>query len=299
MILSVKSHLINLTKAIRYFRYLTGTHYNKRFKVMRSSYLNPPVIYDGIKLPGFPPEQMQRDTTGHAGIYALREAFIFYKDCTDTFCELGSPLQAKHRLLDFGAGWGRITRFFLYELPPENIYGIDVMEDYVEICRKTFRSENFQVTAPFPPTNFPNEKFDYIIGCSVFSHLSEEACKRWMHEFHRLLAPAGIVALTTRGRWFFDYCESLKRRNVSGYLDALSKMFDDFSDARARYDRGEFVHSNREGVCGGGAMQPDFYGESFIPKKYAESAYENLFYFRKFLSDSTRQAQPIMFFQKK
>ncbi len=100
-----------------------------------------------------------------------------------------------------------------------------------------------------------------------------------MHEFHRLLAPAGIVALTTRGRWFFDYCESLKRRNVSGYLDALSKMFDDFSDARARYDRGEFVHSNREGVCGGGAMRARLLWRSFIPKKYAESAYENLFYF--------------------
>ena len=105
MILPVKSHLINLTKAVRYFRYLTGTHYNKWFKAVRSSYLNPPVIYNGIKLPGFPPEQMQRDTTGHAGIYALREAFIFYKDCTDTFRALGSSMQVKQYLLDFGAGW--------------------------------------------------------------------------------------------------------------------------------------------------------------------------------------------------
>ena len=65
-----------------------------------------------------------------------------------------------------------------------------------------------------------------------------------MLEFHRILAPGGLVALTTRGRGFLDHCEALKGTGCTGYLEALSRMFDDFDLARACYDKGEFVHSN-------------------------------------------------------
>jgi hypothetical protein len=120
-----------------------------------------------------------------------------------------------------------------------------------------------------------------------------------MREFNRILAPGGIVALTTRGRPFFDFCESLRGKGHTGYLNALSNMFDDFDDARARYDLGEFVHSNRKGVNGGGAMTSDFYGETFIPEGYARSAYSDSFNFEKFLFSPSRQTHPIMFFRKK
>jgi hypothetical protein len=63
-------------------------------------------------------------------------------------------------LLDFGAGWRRLTRFFLRELPVENFYGIDVTEEFIQICRRTFRNENFHVTTPFPPTQISPEKFN-------------------------------------------------------------------------------------------------------------------------------------------
>ncbi|MBF0375944.1 MAG: class I SAM-dependent methyltransferase [Desulfamplus sp.] len=268
------------------------------FKIVCKSYSTNSVFHNGFELPAFPSDEIQSNTTGQAGIKTLEEAFIFYHDCIENFKIFGSPIQKKDFLLDFGVGWGRIARFFLNELPLENIYGIDVMEDFVEICRKTFRNDNFQVTTPFPPTRMPSEKFKFIVGYSVFSHLSEHACASWMREFHRILVPRGIVALTTRGRPFFDYCESLKGKGHTGYMDALSKMFDDFSDARIRYDRGEFVHSNRNGVSGGGAMTSEFYGESFIPEKYARTAYSGLFCLEKFLFDSTRQTHPIMFFRK-
>jgi hypothetical protein len=80
----------------------------------------------------------------------------------------------------------------------------------------------------------------------VFSHLSEGACASWMKEFNRLLAPGGMLALTTRGTPFFDFCESLQGKGYTGYWGALSEISDDFANARARYDQGEFVHSNRE-----------------------------------------------------
>ena len=132
----------------------------------------------------------------------------------------------------------------------------------------------------------------------MFSHLSEAACTSWMKEFHRILASEGQLALTTRGRPFLDFCESLQGKGHAGYWDALSRMFDNFADARSRYDQGEFVHSNREGLAGGGAMTADFYVETFIPERYARSAYADLFILAKFYFDPTRHLHPIMFFRK-
>lgn len=284
----------NLIKQLRE-RKLTQDEW---YKTVCESYTTPPVLHNGIQLPGFPTDQIQINTTGQAGEETLKEAFVFYQDCVENF-NLARPIQESDTLLDFGVGWGRIARFFLRELPLENIHGLDVMEEFVAICKQTFRTDNFQVTAPFPPTKIPDEKFNFIVGYSVFSHLSEDACASWMKEFNRILAPGGMVALTTRGRPFFDYCESLKGQGHTGYQDALSKMFENFDKARMDYDQGKFVHSNRDGVVGGGAMTADFYGESFIPEKYAESAYSDLFVLEKFLFDPARQTHPIMFFRKK
>jgi len=269
------------------------------FEAICESYSNPPVLVDSEELPAFPSDEMQIDTTGQSGIETLREAYVFYEDCAETFARLGVPLGRDRRLLDFGVGWGRIARFFLRELPRENVYGLDVVAELVEVCRRAFRSDNFFVTTPFPPSVFPDGKFDFVVGYSVFSHLSEEACTLWMREFHRILAPGGLVALTTRGRWFFDYCESL--RGSAGYPGELSKMFDDFDLARASYDKGEFVHSNRghiEGGGAGGAMTADFYGETFMPEQYARTAYSDQFVLEEFLFNRERETHPIMFFRK-
>jgi hypothetical protein len=267
-------------------------------KKICESYLKPPVYHEGKRLPRFPSEDIQINTTGQRGINTLKEAFVFYNDCIKTFNEIGTPLNPRHKLLDFGVGWGRIARFFLRDLPMENIYGIDVMEDFVKICLETFESDNFYVCKSFPPISIPSGKMNFVVGYSIFSHLSENACYCWMKEFHRILDTDGIVALTTRGRWFFDFCENLKGRTESGYLSALSQMFHDFADARARYDRGEFVHSNAEGVTGGGAMTADFYGETFIPEEYARGAYAGMFTLERFISDPSGKSHPIMFFRR-
>jgi hypothetical protein len=162
------------------------------FTAVCEHYLNPPVIVEGKELPGFPSDEIQANTTGQSGVNTLKEAFVFYRDCTETFRNLRAPIEPRHRLLDFGVGWGRIARFFLRELPIENIYGIDVMEEFVQICTQTFRNDNFRVTAPLPPAQIPAEKFNFIVGYSVFSHLSEAACASWMREFNRFV---GLVVI--------------------------------------------------------------------------------------------------------
>jgi ubiquinone/menaquinone biosynthesis C-methylase UbiE len=284
------------------------------FELVCKSYLTPPVSYNGKTLPVFPSDTIQANTTGQSGIATLREAFIFYKNCINTFKELDKPVTDGNRILDFGVGWGRIARFFLRETPLSNIHGVDVTPEFTAICRDTFQSENFVTCQPQPPTSLPDNNYDFIVGYSVFSHLSEDTCMAWMKEFDRILKPDGIVAITTRGRPFFDFCESQKVKKTGiklllqkllgekkpfGYLEALGRLFKNFDEARAKYDRGEFVHSNIQGVGGGGSLNTTFYGETFIPETYARRAYAPILKLEKFMYEPSYQSHPIMFFRKK
>jgi len=256
------------------------------------------VAFRGVRLPGFPSNELQLNTVGASGTDALNEAFVFYEDCISRFCRSPNWSSSDKRLLDFGCAWSRILRCFLYDFSAERLAGIDVYPEFIEISKRTFPGPTFLVCDPFPPSILGNESFDFVVGYSVFSHLSEDACLAWMREFERILRPGGMVALTTRGRWFFDYCEDLRKREVTGYEAALADLFKDFDAIRRRYDHGEFIHSNGDLVGGGGALNSSFYGETFIPEAYARITLGARLQLAEFTSTMEVGKHPIMFFKK-
>lgn len=252
-------------------------------------------MVNGVPLPGFPDAKTQEMTTGQSGYQTLCEANYFYEDCIEKFSETKNFSSNERTLLDFGTGWGRILRFFIRDFQPNRLYGVDVYPELLEICRSTFEFGTFIKSEALPPLSLEDQSIDFITGYSVFSHLSEEASLAWIKEFSRIMKPGGIMALTTRGRWFLDYCESMKEKDVEGFPKALSNMFEDFDEARDKYDSGEFVHSNAHGVTGGGALDASFYGESFIPEKYAKRVYSDYFEVMDYEFTPGRSTHPIMF----
>jgi len=244
------------------------------FETIKKSYPNGNEFPYG--LPAFPPEQLQKNTVGLAAEDALTQAFEFYVAVKEALFLKNIQLSIDNQIIDFGCGWGRISRFFIKDVSVNNIYGLDVEQSFIDVCTSTFANKNFSLINPFPPVqNFADSSCDLIVAYSVFSHLSEQAFLLWLKEFHRILRPKGVVAFTTRHKHFLDYCEKLKGLTNSGYQHSLAHMFDNFNDARRRYGAGEFVFSNAKGVTGGGAMNENFYGEAFIPEKYAKKAAEN------------------------
>ncbi len=268
------------------------------FEMVCDSIKEKDLKLSGVPLPGFPDTEIQINTTGQSGRETLCEAFIFYEDCLKLFSNASAFKRDNKKLLDFGIGWGRVLRFFMKDFLPENLYGVDINEDLLSLCKETFKWGTFIKSNAFPPVDLPDQSMDFIVGYSVFSHLSEEACMDWVKEFSRILRPGGIAALTTRGRWFLDYCESLKNKEVDGYVKSLSNLFNDFDQAKQKYDNGEFLHSNMEGVSGGGPLNSSFYGETFIPEKYAKMKYSDYFTVSDFLFTPMRSTHPIMFLQK-
>lgn len=225
----------------------------------------------GEPMPQFPPEQLQVDTTGLGGAAALAQAAAFYADLVDTADRLERPLGEESRILDFGSGWGRITRFFLRDTRHDNIVGLEVDPGFVEISNHLFGGANFQVCNPQPPTPFATGSFDVVSAYSVFSHLSEETSRQWVDEFARLLKPGGLFIFTTRNEAFLDTCRQLSLMgNLNHHQSILAGMFDNWEDARRQFRSGQFLH---RGLGGGGVRDASYYGESFIPRAYIEREY--------------------------
>lgn len=239
-----------------------------------SSIDSPQLSPLGERLPAFPPEELQRNTTGLSGTAALAQAHAFYEDVTDALAKAGRPLGPQSMVLDFGFGWGRISRVFMADVPLGNISGVDVDPEFVELTRSLFNGGHFNVCSPFPPTVYPDKHFDLVYAYSVFSHLSGDAVSQWMREFRRILKPGGVVAFTTRHESFFEYCAwAATQPDAEGYLSALGRLFPDVEEARTRYRRGELVHASSSGVAGGGPRNSSFYGETWIPEAFVRTGF--------------------------
>jgi SAM-dependent methyltransferase len=233
----------------------------------------------GDPLPQFPPEELQRNTTGLSGDAAIRHAFAFYEDTLEGIRLAGGSMTPAWHVMDFGVGWGRVARLFMNNVPLAHIYGIDVDSEFIELTRGLFGTNNFLVCEPFPPTLIQSESTNLVTAYSVFSHLSESACLKWVVEFARILRPGGYFSFTTRHSSFFDYLgwAAAQKDKVEGYTRALGALFPDLQDARSRYAQGEIVHATSIGVSGGGVRNETYYGETFIPPAYVKRQFAEWF----------------------
>jgi len=243
-----------------------------------SSLDRPETSPHGDPLPRFPDAVLQANTTGLSGEAAVRQAAAFHDDVVATMATAGAPLRPGQQVLDFGCGWGRISRMFLRDVTAGDIHGIDVDPDFVALCRELFASDNFTTCPPMPDGSLRAGSFDLVVAYSVFSHLSQAAATAWLQEFHRVLKPGGFVGFTTRHESFFGYLDWARTApGVDGYTRALGELFDDTAVPRAALHRGEFVHATAGGVSGGGVRNESFYGESWIPQAWLEREFANQF----------------------
>lgn len=246
-------------------------------------------------LPSLPDEHVQRRFVGRAGREAFQQAISAFKRFVAGARDLGLELNPQSTLLDFGCGWGRLSQVALRHFAPRNIYSADVQEDALDLCRATGLPTNLVLVPMSPPSRLGNSSIDLVIAFSVFSHLSEAVHMAWLKEFHRILRPGGVVALTTRPRGFLRFVESLRNQaHLPPHASGLEDLVWNHAEPLEAYDSGKFVYGNyrAHGVLGGE------YGEALISAEYAERNWIPLFERVKFMQSDAEVDQSILFARK-
>lgn len=255
-------------------------------------------VINGVQFPGFPDESIQKNMVGSSNEHALSEAYLFYIQLKK-YISQWKPV-SECTLLDFGCGWGRNYRFFLKDLPPERIVGIDCDKDFIDICHQIHPEGRYEFIETTPPTRFEDGSFDVVYSYSVFSHLAEETAKQWIMEFHRLLREDGLLLITTHSFHFLDFCQEVKnnpeQRSSVWHESLAASDFTDKDKCKKMYKSGDFLFT---GTGGGGVRTSDFYGEAIISKAYAKKAWSQWFRVVDFFDDKSILPQAMIVLQRK
>lgn len=231
-------------------------------------------------LPRFAPADTQSMFVGSSGRTAMQEGRRFVEYLLQVCREGGLDFKRDDlRIADFGAGWGRYTRFMLKYAHPDNLFALEVQSHMVERSRKEFGRANFIKVDNFPPTPLQDEFFDLIFGYSVFSHLSPVCADAWIAEFARIVKPGGLVVMTTQGRSFIEFCEGKRRSGDLSHpwFKCLTESFVDTEAAYRDYDAGGFLFSGTTPVA--------TYGEALVSKGYIEQQWQRHFELLHFVDD--------------
>ena len=103
------------------------------------------------------------------------------------------PDLGRARALDFGCGVGRLTRgleaFF------EGVVGVDVAASMIEKARELSPADSrcSYVLNEQPDLQiFEDASFDFVLSFIVLQHMRQDYQTRYLHEFLRVLKPAGL-----------------------------------------------------------------------------------------------------------
>lgn len=168
-------------------------------------------LYPNIRalLPTVPHPALQERWNGSSGLALAGQGAAFYGRLCARFAQHSErPLEAA-RVLDFGCGWGRLTRFLARDVPAERLFGCDPVESILEVCREGGVPGTF-ARSEFAPERLPFDgPFDLAFAFSVFTHLSERAHERCLGALHAALRPGAVLVVTVRPPAYLELCEAM------------------------------------------------------------------------------------------
>lgn len=112
--------------------------------------------------------------------------------------QLAARVPPPRQLLDFACGHGRVMRWLRAAFPDAQLTGSDIVTDGVDFCAQTFGARGvYSDLAPSP--ELFGERYDLIWVGSLFTHLDRDRWVDFLDLLHELLAPDGVLVMTTHG----------------------------------------------------------------------------------------------------
>jgi SAM-dependent methyltransferase len=239
-------------------RNTTARELIKSAKAQRLSLLSKRRNAEFVKLhPGepMPPLDLMADAHAHCDYAAYYDRGLFqaqfYLDLFARHFDFAQP--ARVQIFEWGCGTGRILRHLrrLYDPAAVVLRGSDYNPAAVEWCASAFPDIPVFRNDVAPPLELAENSIDIAYCSSVFTHLSDDLCRRWIAELSRVVRPGGLISFTIAGMSFaYRYQESEKdayRRGIPIYRewDEVGRR-DFFSWHPAQYVRRVFLSGLEE-----------------------------------------------------
>ncbi|MEZ5966548.1 MAG: class I SAM-dependent methyltransferase [Planctomycetota bacterium] len=101
-------------------------------------------------------------------------------------------------VLDFAAGYGRVSRFLLRSLPPGRLWIAEVLEAAVPFQEESFGVHGIRSVTDPQAVRFPR-RFRFISALSLFTHLPRETFTLWLRRLCDAVDDGGVLLFTTHG----------------------------------------------------------------------------------------------------
>lgn len=220
-------------------------------------------------LPGHPDPSLQKIWNGTSGVELARQSACFYRKLKQMQARNGNVAFPDTKVLDFGCGWGRLTRMLAKDVDAGNLFGCDPVEDILNVSRDTGVPATLAKT-DFLPESLPfEEKFDLVFSFSVFTHISEASHLASLKAIHDSMVPGGLFIVTIRPPSYLDFNPLMQ--------PAVERL----GDRRDEVLNGpNYIFQPHESVghpqfdTKGGNME---YGEAVIPLPYVRERWSDMF----------------------
>jgi SAM-dependent methyltransferase len=159
--------------------------------------------------------------TGRADVEVMRSLLA---DC-------GFVFPAGSRVLDFGCGAGRMTRWFCDVADRCEVWGVDIQETHINWCQENLAPPfHFVTCTTLPHLPFEDRSFDLVFAAGIFPAM-EDLRDGWLLELRRVLVPGGKLYLTVHDRHSIDvmlaYREGERLRVLTELLTPFKEVLHD------------------------------------------------------------------------
>ncbi len=192
----------------------------------------PPVYVPGPGRAGpLPAGHRIARVIGESSVFNFRAGgFTVFRTLEDAVERAAGQVLADFpRVLDWGCGCARVSRYFL-DASGVQLTGADVDPDNVAWCRDHLPNGEWLTLPLRPPTPLPAAGFDMAIGVSVFTHLKEPEQRTWLRELERVVRPGGLALMTFHGPasvvWAGLSAERYAQVRSAGIADQPNPLYD-------------------------------------------------------------------------